>query len=62
MGEVHYLADAIDRVAEQPARLPFSFDMTQPDANGNVLIDACVPLQIAIELMNLLALYGTTKD
>jgi hypothetical protein len=35
------------------ARQPFSFDMTQPTPGGLVLIDACVPLSLAVEFMNL---------
>jgi hypothetical protein len=35
-------------------RAPFSFDISQADARGMVLIDACVPLSLAVEFMNLL--------
>ena len=38
-------------------RAPYSFDMTQPDTGGFVLIDACVPAAMGIEFMNLLAMY-----
>jgi hypothetical protein len=36
------------------ARPGFSFDMTQPTAAGFVLIDACVPMALAIAFMNLI--------
>lgn len=34
--------------------VPWSFDILQPEANGMVLIDACVPLEIAAELFEML--------
>jgi hypothetical protein len=36
------------------SRKAFSFDMTQPDGAGLVLIDACVPLSVAVAFMELL--------
>lgn len=41
-------------------RQPYSFDMTQPDPKGFVLIDACVPLSLAVEFMNLITEYSVT--
>lgn len=35
----------------------FSFDITQPDPKGFVHIDACVPMSLAVEFMNLLTAY-----
>ena len=40
--------------ADRPA---FSFDMLQADVDGFVSIDACVPLELAVEFMALLAKY-----
>jgi hypothetical protein len=37
------------------ARNPYSFDMTQPDQRGMVLIDACVPMSVAIQFLELLS-------
>ena len=36
-------------------RAAFSFDMVQADQNGFVLIDACVPMELAVEFMSLIA-------
>lgn len=41
-----------DRITD---RTPYSFDMTQPDQRGMVLIDACVPMSIALEFLQLLS-------
>jgi len=40
------------------ARPAFSFDMTQPDSNGLVLLDACVPMTLAIEFMKLVTAFA----
>ena len=37
-----------------PAREPFTFDMTQTDQRGMVLIDACVPAAMAINFLTTL--------
>lgn len=36
-------------------RNPYSFDMTQPDQRGMVLIDACVPMSVALQFLELLS-------
>jgi hypothetical protein len=38
-------------------RAAFSFDMSQPTPGGLVLLDACVPLELALEFMNLVNNY-----
>lgn len=43
-------------------RAQYSFDISQPDPNGFVSIDACVPMSLAIEFMNLLTAYNIEKD
>lgn len=45
-------------VALLDLRPKFSFDMSQPDPRGFVLIDACVPFELAVEFMNLVNLYN----
>jgi hypothetical protein len=40
------------------ARPKFSFDITQPDPRGFVLIDACVPLALAVTFMDLVTEYN----
>jgi hypothetical protein len=35
----------------EPARLPYSFDMSQGEPGGMVLIDACVPGAMATEFL-----------
>jgi hypothetical protein len=47
---------------ETEIRPKFSFDMTQPDPRGFVLIDACVPMSFAVEFMNLLTAYDIAED
>jgi hypothetical protein len=37
------------------SRPPFSFDITQPDRMGLVLIDACVPMALAVVFMELVS-------
>lgn len=37
------------------ARNAYSFDMTQPDQRGMVLIDACVPMSVALQFLELLS-------
>lgn len=39
----------------KPTKLPYSFDMTQPNKNGLVSIDACVPKWVADRMLVLLA-------
>jgi hypothetical protein len=41
---------------EAPAApaLPYSFDMSQPLPTGNVQIDACVPMDIAVAMLGML--------
>lgn len=56
MLNVHYLP-AVPESADITPRPKFSFDMTQPDPRGFVLIDACVPMALAVEFMNLLTAY-----
>ncbi|MEY9506927.1 hypothetical protein ABIE87_006485 [Bradyrhizobium diazoefficiens] len=36
-------------------RNPYSFEVTQPDQRGMVLIDACVPMSVALEFLQLLS-------
>lgn len=48
---------AEETLGDDAPRNAYSFDITQPDARGLVLIDACVPLALAIEFMRLVALY-----
>lgn len=43
---------------EITSRNKFSFDITQPDARGLVLFDACVPLSLAVEFMKLIAAHA----
>lgn len=38
-------------------RLPYSFDMSQPDPLGMVLIDACIPAAMALVFFKLLQEY-----
>jgi hypothetical protein len=47
-----------DMPAAVEPRPAFSFDMTQPDRKGLVLIDACVPLALAVEFMNLVTAFA----
>lgn len=37
-----------------PPKQPYSFDMTQPDQRGMVLIDACVPYSMAVAFLQML--------
>ena len=41
-------------------RNPYSFEISQPDQRGMVLIDACVPMSIALEFMQLLSKHQKT--
>lgn len=41
-------------------RQAYSFDMTQPDVRGLVLIDACVPMALAVEFLRLISEYTTS--
>lgn len=50
-----------DLDGETNPREKYSFDMTQPDPRGFVLIDACVPMAMAVEFMNLLTAYNLEK-
>jgi hypothetical protein len=47
--------DCFEPVEARPA---FSFDMTQPDSKGLVLLDACVPMALAIEFMKLVTAFA----
>lgn len=47
--------DSSDQLQLRPK---FSFDMSQPDPRGFVLIDACVPFELAVQFMNLVNLYS----
>lgn len=47
-----------EEVDGENLRTKYSFDITQPDARGFVLIDACVPMALAVEFMNLLTAYN----
>jgi hypothetical protein len=38
----------------EPARKPYSFDMTQHTQKGMVLLDACVPFAMATEFLQML--------
>ncbi len=42
---------------EPELRQPYSFDMSQPDPRGMVLIDACIPAAMALAFFNLLQEY-----
>jgi hypothetical protein len=46
-------ATAIEIEEPIEPRAPYSFEITQLDPGGFVLIDACVPMALAVELMNL---------
>ena len=39
-------------------QLPYSFDMTQTDPNGMVLIDACVPAEMATAFLQMLIAFS----
>lgn len=39
-------------------RPKYSFDISQPDPRGFVLLDACVPMTLALDFMKLIALYA----
>jgi hypothetical protein len=41
-------------------RNAYSFEISQPDQRGLVLIDACVPMSIALEFMQLLSKHQKT--
>ena len=43
--------------ANEPTRLPYSFDIAQAKVGGMVLLDACVPAALATEFMRLLAAF-----
>jgi hypothetical protein len=43
--------------ANEPARLPYSFDIAQAKVDGMVLLDACVPSALATEFMRLLVAF-----
>jgi hypothetical protein len=56
---VHYLKlIPVEPSEPEEPRAPYSFDITQTDERGLVLIDACVPLAMAIEFMNLVMMYN----
>lgn len=42
---------------EPEHRLPYSFEMSQPDPLGMVLIDACIPAAMALVFFKLLQEY-----
>lgn len=56
MTNVVFMLPAVPECAVTP-RQQFHCDITQPDPNGFVLIDACVPMSLAVEFMNLLTAY-----
>jgi hypothetical protein len=51
------VAESDDMPEAIEARSAFSFDMVQADQTGLVLIDACVPMELAVEFMDLIARY-----
>jgi hypothetical protein len=52
---VQFPAKAIPAPATiEPQRAPYSFDILQTEKSDMVLIDACVPADIAIELLKML--------
>jgi hypothetical protein len=51
--------DVPDAIEARPA---FSFDMLQTEEKGFVLIDACVPMALAVEFMDLLTRYREDAD
>ena len=52
---VQFPAKAIPApAAAEPQRSPYSFDILQTEKSGMVLIDACVPADIALELLKML--------
>jgi hypothetical protein len=54
------LRPAVPDVERVTARNAYSFDMTQPDQRGMVLIDACVPMSVALEFLQLLSQHQKT--
>lgn len=52
------LVPAVPELADDITfRTPFSYDMTQVDARGMVLIDACVPAAMGLAFLKLLQDY-----
>lgn len=43
-------------------RQPYSFDMTQTDQRGMVLVDACVPAQMATAFLQMLIAFKEASN
>lgn len=52
---VHLRPAVPEKTDGENPRKAYSFDITQTDARGLVLIDACVPMELAIKFMALIA-------
>lgn len=53
--------DADEQLEPIHQRPRYSYDISQPDAGGFVLIDACVPVSLAVEFMNLITNHNIAK-